>query len=203
MVLVRFSNTGSTFTISGEAYYRKDLGEGREREDLDEMLGLGHWIMITAVNQLRDEGHVFDFDPKDAAELANEPIFAEMNKVLAAESQRSGAVPIGRTLASNEGALNAFISPRDLAIAQKMLLSGDLIVAENGIYTPRFQNSETASYNSRDKVVEFARKLSGTELLVRVKKGDDLVKVLEGFAKTVIEADKLNLDRHRAAASGV
>ncbi|MCX5693489.1 MAG: hypothetical protein NTX47_07435 [Candidatus Omnitrophica bacterium] len=92
MVLVRFSNTGSTFTISGEAYYRKDLGEGREREDLNEMLGLGYWIMITAVNQLHAEGNVFDFDPKDAAELENQPIVAEMNQMLT-DTQHEGLQP--------------------------------------------------------------------------------------------------------------
>ena len=78
MVLVRFSNTGATFTISGEGYIRKELNE---------MLGLGYWIMKTAVDQLHAEGNVFDFDPKDAAKLSDEPIFDEMDKVFAAEGQ--------------------------------------------------------------------------------------------------------------------
>ncbi|MDD4937418.1 MAG: hypothetical protein PHX34_00140 [Candidatus Shapirobacteria bacterium] len=43
MTLVRFSNTGSSFTISGEAY---------SREDLDDMLGLGFKLLITAVKEL-------------------------------------------------------------------------------------------------------------------------------------------------------
>ena len=43
MTLVRFSNTGSSFTISGEGY---------TREELDDMLGLGYKLLITAVQRL-------------------------------------------------------------------------------------------------------------------------------------------------------
>ncbi|MBM3252754.1 MAG: hypothetical protein FJZ16_00685, partial [Candidatus Omnitrophica bacterium] len=60
MMLVRFSNTGSSFTISGEGYTKAELNE---------MLGLGYLLMTTAVEQLHTEGHQFDFNPKDAANL--------------------------------------------------------------------------------------------------------------------------------------
>jgi len=43
MTLVRFSNTGSSFTISGEAY---------TRQELDDMLGLGYKLLINAVKEL-------------------------------------------------------------------------------------------------------------------------------------------------------
>jgi hypothetical protein len=43
MTLVRFSNTGASFTISGEAY---------SKENLDDMLGLGYKLLINAVKEL-------------------------------------------------------------------------------------------------------------------------------------------------------
>ncbi|MFA5143646.1 MAG: glucose-6-phosphate isomerase family protein [Candidatus Omnitrophota bacterium] len=67
MMLVRFSNTGATFTISGEAY--KGV-EGHETDELYEMLGLGQLIIKTAVEQLQAEGNNFTFDLADASDLA-------------------------------------------------------------------------------------------------------------------------------------
>ncbi|MDA7857966.1 hypothetical protein N9A72_00560 [bacterium] len=60
MMLVRFSNTGASFTISGEGY---------TKEELNQMLGLGHLLLTTAVKQLREEGNEFGFDEKDSADL--------------------------------------------------------------------------------------------------------------------------------------
>ena len=65
MMLVRFSNTGASFTISGEGY----LKEGEDRSELDDMLGVGHLLLTEAVNQLRKEGHKFGFDISNAADL--------------------------------------------------------------------------------------------------------------------------------------
>ncbi|OGR89433.1 MAG: hypothetical protein A2992_03420 [Elusimicrobia bacterium RIFCSPLOWO2_01_FULL_59_12] len=66
MMLARYSNSGPGFTISGEAYKGKP---GHEKDELNEMLGLGYLLMDVAVQQLRSEGHRFTFDWKDAADL--------------------------------------------------------------------------------------------------------------------------------------
>jgi phosphomannomutase len=65
MMLVRFSNTGSTFTISGEGY----IGKNNSRKELDEMLSLGRLLLVTATEQLRSEGNTIDLNEQDAADL--------------------------------------------------------------------------------------------------------------------------------------
>ncbi|MFH0731492.1 MAG: hypothetical protein V2A72_01040 [Candidatus Omnitrophota bacterium] len=59
-MLVRYSNTGPGFTISGEAY---------DKEQLDDVLGIGYGLITTAVEELKAEGKEFGFDINDAASL--------------------------------------------------------------------------------------------------------------------------------------
>jgi hypothetical protein len=63
MMLARFSNTGSSFTISGEAY---------NQSDLDEMLSLGYQLLDRAVTELKSQGHALEFDFKDLVNYATQ-----------------------------------------------------------------------------------------------------------------------------------
>ncbi|HPM42441.1 MAG TPA: hypothetical protein PLV52_01250, partial [Candidatus Omnitrophota bacterium] len=92
MTLVRFSNTGSSFTISGEGY---------TREELDDMLALGHLLMVTAVKELNgyittpaefkanglQQGKDFAFFEGDSDNLAG-----KFNEEEIARSMRGGNV---------------------------------------------------------------------------------------------------------------
>lgn len=59
MALVRYSNTGSSFTISGAAY---------SKEDLTEIIGLGTLMMKTAAENVQKEKGDCHFDLNDAKE---------------------------------------------------------------------------------------------------------------------------------------
>ena len=60
MVLVRYSNTGPGFTISGEGY---------NQAHLKEMLGFGYFLLKEAVKILYGEGYKFEFFDNDAKDL--------------------------------------------------------------------------------------------------------------------------------------
>ena len=68
MTLVRFSNTGSSFTISGEAY---------TKEELNEMLSLGHKLLISAVESLN--GHITTIEDYNQNGTPKEKAFSFFN----------------------------------------------------------------------------------------------------------------------------